>query len=759
MKGDKKTVLRHRTRTVSSEQHAQTHHGNGTSLPVSDKREGMFNLLEGWAPPIKYAAFAFLIMRFAGTLGFGIITDCDETYNYWEPTHYIMYRRGFQTWEYDPKFGLRSYLYTLFHAVIGIIVGGAFGEDKITVFHRMRIVLSLITALGETVFYAGVLRAFGPKIAKITFFTMVLSGGMMHAAPSYLPSSFTMAFLLFSWGFWLLRKPTLAIVMAVIALTMGWPFAVLLLVPMAVHIFLVDGGVIELFKRQKSILYCLQRLRHLFFTGIIALFVTLGLSLVVDRKYYGKNILAVWNIIKYNALGHGGGGQGSNLYGTEPWFFYILNLFLNFNVGFLFAVMSPVCIFAQYHFPNIFGNAISMQSAIASSSSPKVKSKAEGRDNTRENAKNAPAEGEHRISFWLLFACVSQLWLWVVCMSSRPHKEERFMFPIYPLISLAAGISFSTIFAVLTSFFLKLFRRQYREPRTPKNTVYIFLVTLYVALYALLSASRIYSLLDGYSAPFKTWAIMGQALQSTSESPGLLSIMPSLSALAHPVKSWLRRSFHTESVSVETADVPLISYPGARVCVGKEWYRFPTSFFLPERTKLNAAIYSLGYEKTPGGPVELAFIESHFKGQLPQPFLTSDHGTTVSRSTFNDLNLEEKDRYVPIETCDYIIDFELPGTSYTSPNEYEHYYKNLITSSSDPLSYIESECVCEEGSGQDGASATGTRTVFKSIWRTPFLHSDSTPAIARSYYFPSTSHLRVYGVYHILAKQEIGCTC
>lgn len=29
-----------------------------------------------------------------------IIHDCDEVFNYWEPLHYLLYKSGFQTWEY-----------------------------------------------------------------------------------------------------------------------------------------------------------------------------------------------------------------------------------------------------------------------------------------------------------------------------------------------------------------------------------------------------------------------------------------------------------------------------------------------------------------------------------------------------------------------------------------------------------------------------------------------------------------------------------
>lgn len=29
-----------------------------------------------------------------------IVHDCDEVFNYWEPLHYLLYKSGFQTWEY-----------------------------------------------------------------------------------------------------------------------------------------------------------------------------------------------------------------------------------------------------------------------------------------------------------------------------------------------------------------------------------------------------------------------------------------------------------------------------------------------------------------------------------------------------------------------------------------------------------------------------------------------------------------------------------
>lgn len=37
-------------------------------------------------------------------------------FNYWEPLHYLVNGKGFQTWEYSPEFAIRSYFYLLVHA-------------------------------------------------------------------------------------------------------------------------------------------------------------------------------------------------------------------------------------------------------------------------------------------------------------------------------------------------------------------------------------------------------------------------------------------------------------------------------------------------------------------------------------------------------------------------------------------------------------------------------------------------------------------
>lgn len=51
--------------------------------------------------------------------------------------------------------------------------------------------------------------------------------------------------------------------------------------------------------------------------------------------------------------------------------------------------------------------------------------------------------------YWLT---LSPMYLWMLVFFTRPHKEERFLFPIYPLICLSGAVALSSLqvcFAIL----------------------------------------------------------------------------------------------------------------------------------------------------------------------------------------------------------------------------------------------------------------------------------------------------------------------
>lgn len=64
-----------------------------------------------------HAFYMFLAANLVSAL-FNPIQDCDETFNFLEPTHYLSHGYGLQTWEWSPAYGIRDWLYVLPHAVI-----------------------------------------------------------------------------------------------------------------------------------------------------------------------------------------------------------------------------------------------------------------------------------------------------------------------------------------------------------------------------------------------------------------------------------------------------------------------------------------------------------------------------------------------------------------------------------------------------------------------------------------------------------------
>jgi len=212
----------------------------------------------------------------------------------------------------------------------------------------------------------------------------------------------------------------------------------------------------------------------------------------------------------------------------------------------------------------------------------------------------------------LLPAC-----LWIGIVFSRPHKEERFLFPIYPLIAIGASVCLDQVMELvgIHNYVGKILKR---DP----SRVKIGLVLMALFPCSLISISRSMLLTDGYTAPLKLY-------------------------------SDLYRISSSQVVSHENIG-------GRRsptlVCTGGEWYRFPSSYHLPENSSL-------------------AFLKSSFDGQLPQPFTQFGSKEESSRlqGRFNDLNEEDMTRYVDIGECSFAI--ELVGEDDANGSEVMKYMK------------------------------------------------------------------------------------
>lgn len=263
----------------------------------------------------------------------------------------------------------------------------------------------------------------------------------------------------------------------------------------------------------------------------------------MDYMFLGKATVVPWNIVAYNVFG--GEGRGPEIFGTEPWTFYIRNLLINFNIWFVLAVLAaPLLVF---------------QAAFRS-------------DTTNKQ------------TFLRTFTLLTPFYMWLGIFIIQPHKEERFMYPAYPFLALNAAIAFHVVLAYVGS-------------NNPKE------------------------LIGRIPAQFKLTVVLGLVL--VAMNTGLLRTVGMVTAYNAPLKVF----------------EPLgeVANPGESVCFGKEWYRFPSSFFLPKGMRAK-------------------FIKSEFDGLLPGEFPDAIGysalfaGTSQIPTGMNDRNEEDPGKYVSTYT-------------------------------------------------------------------------------------------------------------
>eukprot|EP01147_Barroeca_monosierra_P005163 gene5163-7013_t len=490
----------------------------------------MFDLKHWQRSDVAAALTIFTVRTFAAL--FANISDCDETYNYWEPLHYIVHGFGFQTWEYSPVYALRSYAYLSLHAPI-LYAASTCGLSKITSFYLVRTVLALSMGMAELFLYFTLqLRGFGPGVPTYYLIISAFSCGLFISSAALLPSSFAMIMGTLALAAWYRRYDFLAVFFTAVGSILGWPFAAAL-------------G---------------QKLGSFIRYSVLSLIFVLLPTLAVDTYFYGRIVIAPLNIISYNVIST---DTSSTLYGTESWTYYFLNGALNFNVAFPLALMAPIFMFLM-RISKRFRRVVDSPTAKLN-------------------------------TFYL-----SGLWIWLCIFVPQAHKEERFLFPIYPLVALSA--------AVCLERFSQFIRGLLPEKLGSLPDGIKFLA---LTIFTLLSLSRIAALNRNYHAPLE-----------------IFRHLPDASA----------------AISSTTVNNEII-----HICIGKEWYRFPSSFFLPSKR------------------YKFDFIKSEFRGLLPKHF-ESENGTRVIPSAMNALNKEEPTRYVGLGDCDILIDFESTSSSSIEPN-------------------------------------------------------------------------------------------
>ncbi|TNM84867.1 hypothetical protein fugu_009045 [Takifugu bimaculatus] len=267
--------------------------GGDDSKDAEPRQESVSRGSQVWAPEGSTAFKCLLSARFCAAL-LSNISDCDETFNYWEPMHYLLYGTGMQTWEYSPLYAIRSYAYLWLHALPACLHAHVLQTNKVLVFYFVRCVLAFACCVCELYFYKAVCKKFGLHVGRLMLAFLVLSTGMFCSSAAFLPSSFCMYTTLVAMTGWFQDSPPLAILGVAAGVLLGWPFSALVGVPIAIDLLVL--------KRQwKSFILW----------SVLALLLLLVPLVAVDSYFYGKLVIAPLNILLYNVFTP----HGPDLYG------------------------------------------------------------------------------------------------------------------------------------------------------------------------------------------------------------------------------------------------------------------------------------------------------------------------------------------------------------------------------------------------------------------------------------------------------------
>ncbi|KAK6205234.1 Alg9-like mannosyltransferase family-domain-containing protein [Scheffersomyces amazonensis] len=507
-----------------------------------------------------------LAVRFYSSL-YMIIGDCDETFNYWEPLNFLNRKFGKQTWEYSPEFAIRDYLYLLIYYVLGFPVPALASLLSSTAditlphtvsyyqFYWLRFVaLNGITSYAEINLFKVLNVYFSPSIANWFLFFTSIAPGMSHAGVALLPSSFAMQCNLFAISAGIIAISTSDISKYISTIhwfliggLIGWPFALALAIPF---------GLYTLFNRQ---LWKSKQIYTIIFKNFVGLVLISTFSITVNAYYYKRALFVPLNIVLYNVFG--GEGEGPEIFGVEPFSYYILNLLINFNITVLLGYAGVI------FNPFLYSTK----------------------------------------TLLLTFITSLPTLIWTLVFFSQPHKEERFLYPIYPLISINAAFFTYKIFAFINQVVLFAYGRSSHTVQrfVTRSIQFIFLISVFTV-----SILRIVNLVENYSSPLTVLASISKEPEASNNHDTIYN-----------------------------------------VCMGREWYHYPNSFFLPSNYRLK-------------------FVKSSFDGLLPGDFgevgPIKDITSTIPIG-MNNKNQFEPDKVVELEECDYYID----NSGVTNGNEPE----------------------------------------------------------------------------------------
>ena len=545
------------------------------SSPSSSSSSSPSSLSRVFAATYVFSRTAFAVCN-------AVVLDCDETYNYLEPLHYAWRAHGLQTWENARSYALRSRAFDALYlpfVYVGDVFGGAlFGDFKrgTTAFAFARAATAIGASASELMMYDAV-RSRNALCANVMMLMFAFATGNVMASSAVLPSSLAMACVSAACAKTLRGKHREACAWCVFGCVFGWPFAGIAAIPIGVYSMYAIGVTVT----ARWVIAC---------TAVAA-----AVSTACDSAMYSPRgafgvVSSVVNLVRYNVA-----GGKSDLYGVEGAGFYVKNLALNFQLAFALACAAPFAVSLA-----VATKAFALRELARSGNAPKAMKLTTVMENYRNN--------------WrvLLFVC-TPFPIVTAFFTAVPHKEERFLYMIYPCLCLSAAIAVTAF----TESALRITRHAVRSKIPIYGIVFGVVLGLFVMI--ALSISRTAAILKYYGAPAKVYGAL-----------------PVPSATPDTVK-W---PWYLANEYIDKGDDMTIN-----VCVGDEWYRFPSSFHFPTKH------------------YRLRFLKTKFNGALPMPFDTARGGTAYTPIGLNDENKAHENQYVDPDECYYVVEAEFESAN------------------------------------------------------------------------------------------------
>jgi len=229
------------------------------------------------------------------------------------------------------------------------------------------------------------------------------------------------------------------------------------------------------------------------------------------------------------------------------------------------------------------------------------------------------------------------------------------MFPAYPMICFNAAVTVYLVRGWMETAFVAATKSPYRASRSSIFSTFTLSV---LTTTTILSMSRIAANWKYYHAPL--------SIVNHFESVELPHLMNVTGLLPEPVVSTRRRTKQDDELRIDLSPIKDFNLT---LCYGKEWYRFPGHYLVPEG-------------------VRVEFIKSEFEGLLPGHFSEEDSvvaspwwirpQTRAIPQDQNDLNKEEPSHYVSVSVCTHLIDLDFPSHPSSSMHEPRYAVQNDI---------------------------------------------------------------------------------